>query len=80
MLSGLASCTIIYVKAFLYPFQHGFQKGTSCITQLLEVFYDIDSALDHAIKSDIIYLDHAKAFGYVFPAKLVSRGEYRGGG
>ena len=30
-----------HVKELLYPFQHGFQKGRSCVMQLLEAFYDI---------------------------------------
>jgi len=62
-----------HVKKILYPFQHGFQKGKSCLTQLLEVFYDIGIALDRRLESDIIYLDFAKAFDSVCLAKLVSK-------
>lgn len=43
------------------------------MTQLLEVFQDIGQALDRGIESDIIYLDFAKAFDSVCPAKLVSK-------
>ena len=57
----------------LYPFQHGFRKGKSCVTQLIEVFYDIGKALDRGLESDVIYLDFAKAFDSVCPAKLVSK-------
>jgi len=42
------------VKELLYPFQHGFQKGRCCATQLLEAFYDIGGALDRGIETDII--------------------------
>ena len=45
-----------HVKELLYPFQHSFQKGRSCVMQLLEAFYDISGALDHGIETDIIYL------------------------
>ena len=41
--------------------------------QLLEAFYDISGALDRGIETDIIYLDFAKAFDSVCPAKLVSQ-------
>ena len=69
----MASRLVPHVKKILYPFQHGFQKGKSCATQLIEVFYDIGLALDCGLESDIIYLDFAKAFDSVCPAKLVSK-------
>ena len=61
-----------YKKILCILFQHGFQKGKSCVTQLLEVFQDIGQALDCGVETDIIYLDFAKAFDSVCPAKLVS--------
>ena len=67
----VASRLVPHVKKILYPFQHGFQKGKSCVTQLIEVFYDIGHALDRGL--DIIYLDFARAFDSVCPAKLVSK-------
>ena len=69
----VASRLVPHVKKILYPFQHGFQKGKSCVTQLIEVFYDIGHALDRGLESDIVYLDFAKAFDSVCPAKLVSK-------
>ena len=57
----------------LYTYQHGFQKRKSCVTQLLEVFHEIGCALHRGFESDIIYLDFAKAFDSVCPAKLVSK-------
>ena len=65
------SCKSITRGSQLYPFQHVFQKGKSCVTQLIEVLYDIGHALDRKLESDIIYLDFAKAFDSVCPAKLV---------
>ena len=55
------------------PISTGLKKGKSCVTQLLEVFHEIGSALDRGFESDIIYLDFAKAFDSVCPAKLVSK-------
>lgn len=69
----MASRLVPHVKKILYSFQHGFQKGKSCVTQLIEVFYDIDHELDRRLESYIIYLDVAKAVDSVCPAKLVSK-------
>ena len=67
----VASRLVLQVKKILYPFQDGFQKVKSCITQLTEIFYDTGYALDRELESDIIYLDFAKAFDSVSPAKLM---------
>ena len=69
----LVTRLVLHVHEILYTYQHGFQKGKSCVTQLLEVFHEIGSALDRGFESDIIYLDFAKAFDSVCPAKLVSK-------
>lgn len=58
----VASHLVPHVK-ILCAFQHGFQKVKSCVTQLIEVFYDIGHALDRGLETDIIYLYFAKAFG-----------------
>ena len=42
--------------------QHGFIKGKSCVTQLLEFMEDITKAIDQGKEVDIIYLDFSKAF------------------
>ena len=69
----VVSRLVPHVKNVLYPFQHGFQRGKSCVSQLLEVFQDIRQALDRGVETDIIYLDFAKAFDSVCPAKLVTK-------
>jgi len=69
----VASRLVPHVKKILYLFQHGFQKGKSWVTQLIEVFHGIGLALDRGLESDIIYLDFAKAVDSVCPAKLVSK-------
>ena len=37
--------------------QHGFLKGKSCVTQLLEYLEDITEAMDNGNDVDVIYLD-----------------------
>ncbi len=41
--------------------QHGFMKNKSCLTNLLEFFEVISSAVDEGKAVDLIYLDFAKA-------------------
>ena len=45
--------------------QHGFRKGRSCCTQLLEVIHDWADILENKSQIDIIYLDYRKAFDSV---------------
>ena len=53
------------VKEKLYHLQHGFIKGRSTVTQLLEVFNEVSSILDSAGQVDMVYLDFSKAFDSV---------------
>jgi len=46
----------------IHPLQHGFIKGKSTTTQLLETFQTVGTTLDHSGQIDIIYLDFSKAF------------------
>lgn len=45
--------------------QHGFQKGRSTTTQLLETFHDLARTVDKRGQADIIFLDLPKAFDRV---------------
>ena len=54
-----------------YDQQHGFRSGKSCITQLLDVVYNIGKALDCGKEMDMIYLDFSKAFDSVPHDKLI---------
>ena len=45
--------------------QHGFRKGRSCLSQLLEHFDRITRLLEEGKMVDVIYLDFAKAFDKV---------------
>ena len=42
--------------------QHGFLKGKSCVTQLLEYLEDITKAMDNEKDVDVIFVDFCKAF------------------
>jgi hypothetical protein len=45
--------------------QHGFRKGRSCLTNLLEFMEDVTRYLDAGDSVDLVYLDFAKAFDKV---------------
>ena len=45
--------------------QHGFRKGRSCLTQLIEHVDSVLKALNDGNEADVIYLDYSKAFDKV---------------
>ena len=51
--------------------QHGFRKGKSCTTQLLEVINDFTNYMDDGTPFDTIYLDFKKAFDSVPHSRLL---------
>jgi hypothetical protein len=53
--------------------QHGFTKGRSCLTNLLEYLETITKYLDDKHPVDIIYLDFAKAFDKVPHKRLLKK-------
>ena len=55
------------------PYQHGFLKGKSCVTQLLEFLEDITDMRDRGETIDIIYLDFCKAFDKVPHKRLMKK-------
>ena len=54
-----------HLPAQLYHLQHGFLKGRSTVTQLLEVYQDILNSVAGGQEVDAIYLDLSKAFDKV---------------
>lgn len=53
--------------------QHGFIKGKSCATQLLEYMEDLTAAIDQGYEVDVIYLDFCKAFDKVPHKRLLAK-------
>ena len=53
--------------------QHGFRKGRSCLTNLLEFFHTMFSVYDKSRAIDILYLDFQKAFDKVPHKRLMAK-------
>lgn len=53
--------------------QHGFRKGKSCVTQLIEVMEKWTEELDEQNAIDCIYLDFQKAFDTVSHKRLIHK-------
>ena len=51
--------------------QHGFRKGRSCTTQLLQVMEDVTVYIDNGHPIDVIYFDFRKAFDQVPHRRLL---------
>ncbi len=57
----------------LKPSQHGFTKGRSCTTNLLEFLEQATRIVDGGKSMDAIYLDFSKAFDMVPTARLLEK-------
>ena len=53
--------------------QHGFVKGRSCTTNLLDFFEEVTNNLNNGTPTDIIYLDFAKAFNKMPHERLLAK-------
>ena len=53
--------------------QHGFRKGRSCVTQLIEVMEDWTNELDNHSSIDAIFFDFQKAFDTVPHQRLLRK-------
>ena len=51
--------------------QHGFCKGRSCLTNLLEFLDKVTGCIDTGDSVDVIFLDFAKAFDKVSHKRLL---------
>lgn len=60
-------------KHIIIHFQHGFQPGLSCESQLIETVHDWMTAMDNKTQIDAILLDFAKAFNKVPHKRLLSK-------
>jgi len=57
----------------LYNTQHGFRKGRSCVTNLLDFVEYVSEYLDEGVPVDVVYLDFQKAFDRVPHVRLISK-------
>ena len=57
----------------IYSSQHGFSKGKSCLTNLIEFINRIFEWHDEGDSLDIIYLDFSKAFDKVTHKRLIKK-------
>ena len=53
--------------------QHGFTRGRSCLTNMLEAFNDWTQALDEGYGLNVVYLDYRKAFDTVPHKRLIEK-------
>jgi hypothetical protein len=53
--------------------QHGFVRGRSCLTNLLEFLEDVTEYVDQGSPVDVIYLDFQKAFDKVPHQRLLKK-------
>lgn len=62
----------------LSPYQHGFRKNLSTVTQLVTTVHDFSHILDMTGQVDALFLDFSKAFDKVPHGKLLRKLEYLG--
>ena len=62
----------------IYDSQHGFRKGRSCLTNLLDFIEVVTHHLDEGQPVDLVYLDFAKAFDKVPFCRLFKKLEAHG--
>ena len=62
-----------HILHLITPYQHGFLRNRSCITQLISVLHTIGKNLDKNTQTDIVYLDFAKAFDSVDHSILLQK-------
>ena len=62
----------------LNPFQHGFRRGLSCETQLIEFINDITINTDAGRQTDCLIMDFSKAFKKVNHSLLIHKLEHYG--
>ena len=55
------------------PTQHGFMKGLSCTSNLIEFFNSVTRSLDIRDPVDVVFLDFAKAFDLVPKRRLMEK-------
>ena len=62
----------------LFPLQHGFRKGRSCETQLIEFTDDITKNMENGKQTDVLIMDFSKAFDKVSHSLLLHKLDHYG--
>lgn len=57
----------------LSPAQHGFRRGFSTVTQLVEIVHDFALAINNQSQIDAVFLDFAKAFDKISHSRLLMK-------
>lgn len=65
--------TFLNDNAIIDARQHGFRRGFSTVTQLVETAHDMATALDRQTQIDLIFLYFEKAFDRVSHTKLLPK-------
>lgn len=60
-------------NSILSKVQHGFRRGFSTVTQLVEFTHDISRSMDSGSQIDAIFIDLSKAFDTVIHSKLLCK-------
>ena len=63
----------LHKHGIILHFQHGFQSGLSCESQLIETVHDWMMALDNKTQTGVILLDFTKAFDKLPHERLLSK-------
>ena len=64
---------LLFLENQIYHLQHGFVKGRSCTTQILNDFHLIAKGIDIGNQTDCIFLDFTKAFDSVSHVRLIHK-------
>ena len=57
----------------LYPLQHGFRRGRSCETQLVDFVDDLSKNMSQRLQTDVLIMDFSKAFDKVHHGLLLHK-------
>eukprot|EP00061_Rhincodon_typus_P009059 g32237.t1 len=59
------TCTHLEAHGLIGDRQHGFVRGRSCLTNLIEFFEEVMKIIDEGKAVDVVYMDFSKAFDKV---------------
>ena len=78
--SFIKDCIVKHIQEnnLLRKTQHGFLKGRSCTTNLLEFLEQLINSQENLEPVDVVYLDFAKAFDKVPVSKLLAKVKAKG--